>query len=92
MPQAAVPFTMNTKSFTISFLVFTVAVKLLVIVLGTLSYWWREKQATSKAESSYPMSLYHLSTIGKIGWFLVKRGQRNLSRDMEEMGVIPEVR
>ena len=92
MAPAAVPFTMNTKSFAISCFVFMTAVKLLVTVVGTLSHWWREKQATSKAEPLYAMSVHHLSTIGKIGWFLVRRGQRNLPLDMEEMGVISEVR
>ena len=92
MPPAAVPFTMNTKSFAISFFVFMATVKLLIMVLGALSYWWRKRQANWKAEPLYAMSLQHLSAIGEIGWFLVRRGQRNLPRDMEELGVMSGVR
>lgn len=64
-------------------------VKLLVLALETLSHWWKGKRATSKAKPLYPISLHHLSIIGKFGWFLVRGGQHNLPRDIE-VGIMSE--
>lgn len=75
MPQAVIPFTMNTKSFFITIVVVMAIMRLFLIILGVLTFWWRKTDPPLKAE---PMDRtdVSLSRFEKFCWFALKRKRR----------------
>ena len=73
MPEAVIPFEMNTKSFVIAIFVITVMLRLLFIVFGALLHRLRKINLMLKSEPFGDMA-FGLSTFERFGWFLLRRG------------------
>jgi heme/copper-type cytochrome/quinol oxidase subunit 1 len=75
MPQAVIPFKLNTKSFVVAIFVIMASVRLLFAVFGALLRWWKAIRLNRMALSP--------KTIEKIGWFIIKRGRSYSTDDLE---------
>lgn len=83
MPEAIIPFHLNSRSFVLSFFVFMIIVRLSSIGLSALSRWWKRAPRLGQTISIYKTALY-LSSIRNTNGFSVGTS-RNRPSD-EEMG------
>lgn len=80
MPQAVIPFTINTKSFVIAIFVFMAMVKLIFVIFGALLHWWRK--INSMKADPLDQKASHLSAFEKVSWFVLRKW-RNCPVDAE---------
>jgi len=73
MPEAVIPFEMNTKSFVIAIFVISVVLRLLFILFGALLHRLRKVNLVLKTEPFGEMA-FGLSTFERFGWFVLRRG------------------
>ena len=87
MPQAVIPFPMNTKSFLMTILAVMVMMRLFLMLLGAIPFWLRKIDSSSKAE---PMDGTELtvSRFEKFWRFVLKRKRKHPDDiEMSDAGV-----
>jgi len=85
MPEAVIPFKLNSRSFTIAIFVIMAVVRLLFVVLGALTrrpWWWKKITAWMKT-MQLDETAHHLSTSEYGSRLALRRGHNYRDRTMD---------